>query len=412
MRVVQINGGVFGSTGKIMFGISDCAKEMVEMQMLCASPVTSTNRNNEPDSDYLKLGTYRSRQLNVLLSRITGFNGCFAVVMTHRLLKKLARVKPDLIHLHVLHDSYLNLPMLFRFIKKHRIPVVWTMHDCWAFTGHCPHFTMVKCDKWRTGCHHCPQYREYPQSLIDNSRVMYRLKKQWFSSVENMTIVTPSQWLADLVKQSFLKDYPVKVIHNGIDLAVFKPSTGNFRAKFGIPAEKKILLGVAFGWGVRKGLDVFVELAQRLDPERYQIVLVGTNDKVDRELPDNIISIHRTNNQQELADIYTEADLFLNPTREEVLGLVNVEALACGLPVLTFKTGGAPECIDETCGVAVDCDDLDSMEREIHRMCSANSYAAQHCVNRAKQFDYIQTSREYIALYQRKIEEGKKWGST
>lgn len=214
-----------------------------------------------------------------------------------------------------------------------------------------------------------------------------------------MTIVTPSQWLAGLVKESYLKEYPVNVIYNGIDLTVFKPTESNFRERYGIPAEKKILLGVAFGWGKRKGLDVFMELANRLDKETYQIILVGTDDAVDTQLSESIISIHRTQDQRELAEIYTAADLFVNPTREEVLGLVNVEALACGTPVITFKSGGSPECIDETCGSVVDCDDIDAMEKEIVRICDWKPYGMEACLERAQSFDMNQRFQDYVSLY-------------
>jgi glycosyltransferase involved in cell wall biosynthesis len=229
---------------------------------------------------------------------------------------------------------------------------------------------------------------------------MWRLKKKWFTGVEDMTIVTPSQWLAGLVKESILKDYTVKVIHNGIDLSIFKSMPNNFREKYGIPENKKILLGVAFGWGIRKGLDVFLELEKRLDPHKYQIVLVGTDDKVDKQLPAGIISIHRTQNQQELAEIYTAADLFVNPTREENYPTVNMESLACGTPVLTFRTGGSPEILDENTGAVVDCDDIDALEQEIVRICDKKPHSMEACLTRAKSFDMNERFEEYIKLYE------------
>lgn len=283
--------------------------------------------------------------------------------------------------------------------------MIWTLHDCWSFTGHCPYFDIAHCDKWKTGCHNCPQYREYPQSLFDNSKFMWKLKKKWFTGVENMTIVTPSQWLADLVKQSYLKDYPVKVINNGIDLSVFKPADSDFREKYHISADKEILLGVAFGWGKRKGLDVFLELDKRLDAEKYQIVLVGTDDAVDKQLPENIISIHRTQNQQELAEIYSAADLFVNPTREENYPTVNMESIACGTPVLTFNTGGSPEIPDDTCGAVVPCDDVDAMEREIVRICRDKPFTKEVCLARAKAFDMNDRFEEYVELYKEVLHE-------
>ena len=216
-----------------------------------------------------------------------------------------------------------------------------------------------------------------------------------------MTIVTPSKWLADLVGQSFLKDYPVTVINNGIDLSVFTPTESGFREKYGIPEEKHILLGVAFGWGKRKGLDVFIELSRRLDPDRYRIVLVGTDDAVDQKLPKEIISIHRTQNQTELAEIYSAADLFLNPTREDNYPTVNMESLACGTPVLTFKTGGSPEMLDETCGAVIPCDDVEAFQNEILRICEQYPFPAESCLKKAQEFYQNQKFKEYIKLYER-----------
>lgn len=225
---------------------------------------------------------------------------------------------------------------------------------------------------------------------------MWKLKKKWFTGVENMTIVTPSQWLADLVKQSYLKDYPVRVINNGIDLNIFKPAA-NEKITWG---GKNIVLFAAFGWGVRKGLDVVIDLAGKLS-DNYQVVAVGTDDNVDKVLPRNVISIHRTQNQQELAELYTAADVFANPTREEVLGMVNVEALACGTPVVTFKSGGSPECIDDTCGIVVETDDNDGMLDAIIQICESHPFDKAACIRRAQKFDGAKKYEEYLRLYER-----------
>lgn len=394
MRIVQINGGAKGSTGKIMMGIAEVARAQGH-EVMCASPITTTNRHAGKDCGYYRIGTFNSRRMNVALARITGFNGCFAWAETLRLLKKIDEFKPDILQLHNLHDSYINLPMLFSYIKKRNIPTVWTLHDCWAFTGQCPHFTMVGCDKWKTGCHDCPQYKEYPSSLYDHTKSMWRLKKKWFTVINNLTLVTPSEWLAGLVKRSYLKEYPVKVINNGIDLSVFKPTPSDFRERYGIPKEKHIVLGVSFAWGERKGLDCFIEMAKRLDAQ-YQIVLVGTDDKTDKQLPRDIISIHRTQNQKELAEIYTAADVFVNPTREEVFGLVNVEAQACGTPVITFRSGGSPECIDENSSVVVESFEemLEAIKKKGHA--SPNPDA---CIKSANRFDEKGKYSDYIKLY-------------
>lgn len=399
MNIVQINGGAVGSTGKIMFGISAvCTDE--KQETLCAAPEVSSG--NKTGRNLYIIQNNNHRKINVLLDRITGRHNMHSKIATERLLKVISGFKPDIIQLHNLHEAYINLPMLFKYIKKHNIKTVWTLHDCWAFTGHCPYFDIVGCNKWKTGCYGCPQYKEYPKSLFDNSKYMYRLKKKWFIGVENMTIVTPSEWLAGLVKESYLKDYPVKVINNGIDLNVFKPTESDFRKKYALE-NKYIVLGVAFGWGRRKGLDVFVELAERLDKVKYKIVLVGTDDNVDKLLPDNIISIHRTQSQTELAEIYAAADVFANPTREENYPTVNMEALACGTPVVTFNTGGSPEMLDETCGAAVAKNDIDAMYNEIIRICEAMPYSMEACLKKARRFDMNERFKEYYDLYSSQI---------
>ena len=396
MRIVQINGGVKGSTGKIMMGIADVARAQGH-EVMCASPITTTNRDAGEDCGYYRIGTFNSRRVNVALARITGFNGCFAWFETCKLLKKIDEFKPDIIHLHNLHDSYINLPMLFSYIKKHNVPTVWTLHDCWAFTGQCPHFTIVKCDEWKTGCHNCPQYKEYPASLYDNTKRMWNLKKKWFTGVENMTIVTPSKWLAELAKKSYLKGYPIEVINNGIDLDVFKPTPSNFRERYGISAEKYIVLGVSFAWGYRKGLDCFVEMAEKLGGQ-YQIVLVGTDDEIDKNLPQNIISIHRTQNQKELAEIYSAADVFAMPTREENYPTVNMEAIACGTPVVTFDVGGCAETIDTSTGIIVSVNEIDKLIEAIKVICRER-IDPEVCKKRAKNHSQDLKYIEYLELY-------------
>lgn len=397
MKVLSINSVPYGSTCGIMLGIHNVASQS-GVQVDTATGY-STHPTKALPTEHIKIGGGANKTLHMILAKLTGLNGCLSFISTLKLLKTIKKKQYDILHLHNLHGWFINLPMLFEYVKKYNIPVIWTLHDCWSFTGHCPHFTMVKCDKWKTGCYDCPQYREYPESRFDNSALMYAKKKKWFTSVKHLTIVTPSHWLADLVKESYLKDYPVKVIHNGIDLDVFKPTPSNFRQKNGIDDGKYIILGVSFGWGKRKGLDVFVELSERLDSEKYQIVLVGTDDNVDKQLPSNIISIHRTQDQKELAEIYTVADVFVNPTREENYPTVNMEALACGTPVITFKTGGSPEIINDSCGISVDCDDIATLEKKIRQVCEQKIFDANSCLNRAADFDRNNRLKEYVDLY-------------
>ena len=399
MKIAEINMCSHGSTGKIMFGIAECAREKGHIVETYSGYIYSKVDKSKPEKipNHNLFGSKFGSFLHAALGKVFAKNGFYSYWDTKKLIRQLKKYNPDVLHLHNLHAFCINLPLLFKYIKKNDVRTVWTLHDCWAFTGHCPHFDMIGCEKWRTGCGGCTIYKDYPKVYWDNSKAMFKKKRKMFTGVENMTLVTPSAWLADLVKQSFLKDYPVKVINNGIDLNIFKPTKSNFREKYNCK-DKFIVLGVAFGWGKRKGLDVFLELAKRLD-ERFQIVLVGTDENVDKQLPQNIISIHRTQNQTELAGIYTVADVFVNPTREEVLGLVNIESLACGTPVITFKTGGSPESIDETCGIVVEKNDIDGMHNAIMKVKENSPFSREDCLNRAKSFDKETKFIKYIELY-------------
>ena len=395
MKILSINSVPYGSTCSVMIGISDTAKQNGHEVFVATGYSTHPMEFHIP---HIPIGNIGDKAFHMLLARLSGRNGCYSHLYTWFFLRKVSRLSPSTIHLHNLHGWYINLPMLFRYIKKHNMRVVWTLHDCWAMTGQCPHFVMIKCDKWKTGCHHCPQYRQYPQSYVDRAKTMWKFKKKWFTGVRNMTIVTPSHWLAELVKESFLKEYPVRVIHNGIDLSVFRPTESDFREKYHCE-NKHLVLGVAFDWGQRKGLDVFIELARRLGSD-YKIVLVGTDEKVEQVLPDNIISIRRTQNQKELAEIYSASDVFVNPTREDTFPTVNLEALACGTPVVTFRTGGSPECIDENCGCVVETNNVDILEQEIRRICNEKPFSEAACIRRAAGFDMRDRFEEYVRLYE------------
>ena len=390
MKVVQINSTCgIGSTGKICVDISKLlSKENIENYILYSC-----------HSDGYELGIQCSNdkyvKIQALKSRIFGNYGFNSQKATRKMIAELERINPDVVHIHNIHGHDCDFEMLFRYLKKTKKKVFYTFHDCWAFTGYCPHFTMAKCNSWTEKCGNCSLKNEYSW-FLDKSSQNFRRKSESFKGL-NLTIITPSRWLADIVKKSFLKDYPVIVINNEIDLSVFKPQDSDFRSKYDL-SDKKIVLGVAFDWGPRKGLDVFIDLSNRL-PDEYKIVLVGTNDSIDKQLPDNIISIYRTQNQQELAEIYSAADVFVNPTREENYPTVNMESIACGTPVLTFRTGGSPEMLDETCGSVVECDDVDALEREIVRICMERPYTKEMCVDKAKAFDQNVKFKEYINFY-------------
>ena len=403
MRIAQINMLHYGSTGKIMLGIADCTRSSGMHAATFSPEIYLRNGSMEkPAIDgHSYFGSRWENMLHHFGCRVTSLNGFGSVLGTRRLLKQLEQFRPDIVHLHNLHNGSICLPMLFGYLKKKKIKVVWTLHDCWAMTGKCAHFVTAKCEKWKTGCHHCSQLHAYPAGCLDTSKFMWKRKQKWFTSIPDMTLAAPSRWLAELAEASFLGKYPVRVIPNGIDLGVFQPTQSNFRKEYGCEG-KKIVLGVAFGWGHAKGLDVFIELAKQL-PQDYQIVLVGTSEKTDAQLPENIISIHRTQNQQQLAEIYTAADVFVNPTREDTFPTVNMEALACGTPVVTFRTGGSPEIPDETCGTVVDCEDVPAMAAAICQVCQEHIYSAQACLARAARFDRNEKFKEYVALYEERM---------
>lgn len=390
MKLVQINefcGN--GSTGKICVAVS---------KLLTAQGIENYILYTSGHSDYpLGIKYMQSSEVKwqALKSRIFGNFGFNSTRATRQLIAQLERIGPDVVHLHNLHGHNCNLEQLFRYLKTKKIKLFWTFHDCWAFTGYCPHYDMVGCEKWKHGCGSCPQRKKYTW-FFDRSRSLFEKKKELFTGLD-MTVVTPSHWLAGQVKQSFLHNCTVKVIHNGIDLSVFCPRMSDFRRKYGCE-DKRIVLGVANIWVYQKGLDVFIELSKRLD-DRYQIVMVGTDESIDKLLPENIISIHRTQNEIELAEIYTAADVFVNPTRQEVLGLTNIEAIACGTPVVTFATGGSPECIDDTCGAEVPKNDIDALEREIVDICMGNRFPKGIPFPKANAFDAGLVYEQYRNLY-------------
>lgn len=392
MKVVQINTVCDSdSTGKICAGIS-CLLNLsgIDNYIIYTSGYSSLPQGIRCAEKFPKFQALRSR--------ILGNYGFNAKNATKCIITELSRIDPDIVLLHNIHSHNVHLGELFAYLKAKQIKVLWTFHDCWAFTGYCPYFDMVECDHWQTGCHDCPQWTRYSW-FVDRSSDIYKKKKVLFTGLD-LTIITPSRWLADNVKRSFLKNYPVRVIHNGIDLDVFQPKASCFREKYNIAQNKFVLLGVASKWVARKGLDVFIKLAKELNSEIFQIVLVGTDSNVDRELPDNVISIHRTENQNELAEVYSSADLFVNPTMEENFPTVNIEAIACGTPVLTYKTGGSSEMLDQKTGVVVERNDTVALLEAIERIQNEKPFLKEDCRNKALEFCYKKKFSEYVQLIQ------------
>lgn len=394
MKVIQINSECGrGSTGKIAVAISDLLLEKgIESYIFYSGNHKSVYPRGIMINEKINI------RMHQILSRVFGDQGFHSYFSTLRLVKKIEKMKPDVIMMHNLHGYYLHLGVLFRYLQKYDGKVFWTLHDCWAFTGHCTHFTIAGCDKWKEMCHECPQKNKYPYSwFFDRSKDLYYKKKKLFLSVKDMTIITPSEWLAGFVKESFLSKYPCKVINNGIDVNVFKPIESEFRKKYGLE-NKKIILGVASVWSYEKGLDVFINLAKELDDSQYGIVMVGTDNSVDKKLPDNIISIHRTCDQKELAEIYSAADVFLNPTREDNYPSVNMEAIACGTKVIAFDTGGCKEILSYGKGTIITDRSLEKVVKAIVEETSDLKNNETEYSKSSYQFDQKRCFEKYVEL--------------
>lgn len=394
MKIVSINSVVNGSTGGVMLGVANAVRAAGGQ----AYTFSEKRMGQAAPAGHRFFGSRAENLLHRTTAAFTGISGTGSKLGTAALLRQIQKIQPDIIHLHNLHGWYVNLPMLFSFLKKSNTPVVWTLHDCWAFTAQCSHFTMEQCEKWKTGCHHCPRYRLYPYTFVDKTAKMWPRKKAWLQNVPNLTLVTPSGWLKNLVSQSFLSGYPVRVIHNGISLNTFCPIGSNFRQKYGLQ-NKKIVLGVASAWSNRKGLDAFLSLAQQLD-DSFKIVLVGAGNQNPTALPGNILWIKRTENATQLAEIYSAADVFFNPTREENYPTVNMEALACGTPVVTFNTGGCAEIVGNGVGSVVSTGNLSAAKQSILNLCGPGKISPQTCTEYAQRFSGSQTLQEYCNLFQ------------
>lgn len=363
MKVLMINS-VCGirSTGRIC---TDMAELLEEQGHECKIAYGRETVPQKYQKYAHRIGNGLGVRFDALMTRLFGNSGFNSKSATKQFIQWVRDYAPDVIHLHNIHGYYINVELLFDFLKEYGKPVVWTLHDCWAITGRCAYFSMAGCEKWRTGCHHCQQKNVYPENvLFDNSKRNWERKKKLFSGVKNMTLVTPSKWLAEIMGQSFMGEYPVKVIPNGIDLHVFKPHESSFRKEYGLE-DKKIILGVASIWDRRKGYDDFLKLAGLLD-DGHRIAMVGVSEKQKQSLPANVIGITRTNNIRELAEIYSSADVLVNPTYEDNYPTVNLEAQACGTPVITYKTGGSVESVPQE--NVVEQGDLDGLVKKISNL--------------------------------------------
>ena len=339
----------FGSTGRI---VAELARERMARGHECVIAY-GRDKANCDDIPAIRIGSNLDFKLHGVYNRILDDHGFHSKAATRELLEKVRKFDPDVIWLHNIHGYYLHIGLLFDYLRTCGKEIRWTLHDCWAFTGHCAYFDFVGCDRWKTGCHGCPQKKEYPASLVlDNSRRNWERKRQLFTGIPDLKLIVPSKWLAGRVKQSFLKDYPVEVVYNQINRAVFKPTPSSFRETHGLEG-KTILLGVASVWERRKGLDDLTALHKMLD-DRFCMVLVGLTEEQAKCVPDGILCLPRTNSMEELAAIYTAADLYLNPSVEETFGMTAMEALSCGTDAIVYRDTACEEIVELFGGEAVD----------------------------------------------------------
>lgn len=397
MKILQINTALNrGSVGRIAEQIGEFVLRNGGESYIAFSRPGLPSR-----SKTIKIGNILDVYLHGLCTRLFDKHGFASKKATINLIKDINNIKPDIIHLHNIHGYYININLLFNYLNKTQTPIVWTFHDAWPFTGHCTYFDSVSCEKWKTECFSCPKNKMYPKSwFIDNSKQNFKKKKELFTKPKTVKIVTPSNWLRQNVKLSFLKKYPVEVIHNGIDLSIFKPDKHDeLQNKYNL-INKKIILGVASLWDKRKGLDDFIVLSKKLN-HNYKIVLIGLNKKQGKHLPKNILYIERTENVHELAAWYSSAFIFINPTYQDNFPTTNIEALACGTPVITYKTGGSPEAIDKNTGIIVEKGDIEGVKNAIDYINNDKvRYSEKMCRERAVQnFNRNDRFRDYYKIY-------------
>jgi len=397
MKLLQINSVVnSGSTGRIAEEIG-----VMVMKHNWESFIAYGRYGNKSKSETIKIGSSFNVLIHGLYSRLFDKHGYASVIATKKLILQIKEMKPDIIHLHNIHGYYINFEILFDFLNELSVPVVWTLHDCWSYTGHCVHYFYEKCMRWQDHCHDCPQLSTYPKSFVDNSFNNYSKKRRVFNSLDNLSLVPVSKWLGSELHSSFLSPKQVKQIYNGVDLEVFRiEEAASKRKKLGL-SNKFVILGVANIWEERKGLLEFFKLSKSLGGDEV-IILVGLSEKQTKSLPENIIGIQKTESVEDLVKFYNIADVFLNPTFEDTFPTTNIEALACGTPVITYDTGGSPEAIDLDTGWVVNVGDLKSVLKIINKLRNSDNFELykENCRARALSlFNKNDRYLEYLNLY-------------
>lgn len=401
MRIVEINSVNSGSTGSIMRDVAAVARSKGHDVLVCY-PQSRDNQAKYERGDFF-IGNRYFRNVGRLISKYFRAEHFIHIISTLSLILRLEKFKPDVVHIHNIHDSFLNLPLLVFYLKRKEINVVWTLHDCWLYTGHCPYYVEAKCYRWKDICCDCKLYRSYPQSYYDDSTYKFTLKKKLLLSIGNrLTLVPVSSWLANEVSKSFLKDVRCQVVSNGIDMEVFSPKVDALiKKKYGIP-NGKIILAAATDWGERKGLNDYYKLAKMLSVDEH-IVLVGVTDAIIEKLPENIIGIKRTDNKEDMAKLYSIADVVLSLSYAETFGLTIVEANACGTPVVVYNNTAQPELVADENGIVVKTGYIKAVYGAIRSICSKDRECWRRlCRDKVlNRYSKKVTYQEYIELFKK-----------
>lgn len=404
LKLLQINVAAnWGSHGRIAEEIG-----LEAMAQGWESYIAYGRYANPSKSHIVKIGDLFDHCLHGAQSLLLDRHGLASCGPTKKLIREIEQIKPDLIHLHNIHGFYLNYPILFRYLSTVDIPVVWTLHDCWAFTGHCAWPIHGHCDRFQEQCCHCPlQSKGYPKSfLLDRSRSNFKLKKRYFRSLQDLHLVTVSRWLEQQVRLSFMQDMDIRTIYNGLDTEVFRPSgTPPTSVTDGHP----LVLGVCNAWYDWKGLDDMAALREIL-PDDYEVMVVGVNEDQMHRLPEGITCIRRTDSVSQLAEIYSQADVFVNPSKVESFGMTTAEALSCGTPSIVYDTSACPEVVDNLTGRVVPLGDVNALAKAVMEICSLPGREAmrQACRERAiRLFNRQDRYKEYLQLYNEVLQNHK-----
>lgn len=397
MKILMINV-VCGirSTGRICTDLASALEEQGHEVKI------AYGRENVPEQYQkyaVRIGTDLDVKLHGLKARLFDCAGFGSKRTTEKFIEWVKVYNPDIIHLHNIHGYYLNVEILFNYLKICGKKIIWSFYDCWPFTGHCAHFDYNQCDKWKTDCRKCKYMFEYPKSYISRSHLNYKKKCGLFTDISRLQIVVPSAWMKRMVEQSYMKAYPIEIMPNGIDISAFSSVTSSFRERNNILPQQCMVLGVSSFWTKEKGIEFFVELAQKLDQNQYKVVIVGKLLK-GTVLPKEIIHLNATNNIQELCEIYSAADIFVNPTLQETQGLTTLEAFACGTPAIVFSSGGAAECVDDRCGIVVDRNSITGLLSAVKSVGEGEmTFDENSCIYAAKKYDIAIRNERILQLY-------------